>query len=163
MPMKTLRPRHRMRGFTAIELMIVVVIVAILTAMAVPGMGRMIRNQRVKTAAFDVFASLTFARSEALKRNVNVTITPTAAADWTQGWTITDANGNVLKTENDRKLSANEMVMTGPASVIYARTGRLGNAAVPKFNISTTGSNTQVRCITVDLGGRPLTTEATCP
>ena len=143
--------------------MIVIFIVGILTAVAVPGMGKMIRNQRVKTAAFDVFASLTFARSEALKRNSNVTITPNDTTDWTKGWKIKDANNNLLKEETDRKLSANEMVMTGPNSVVFARNGRLGSATVPKFNISTYGSNMQVRCVSVDLSGRPLSTEATCP
>jgi type IV fimbrial biogenesis protein FimT len=162
-PAPLTRYRARIRGFTAIEMMIVVVIVAILTAMAAPGMGKMLRNQRVKTAAFDVFASLNFARSEAVKRNTTVTMTPYNAADWTAGWTITDSNGNVLKKERDKQVSSNEMVMTGPASVVFARTGRLANAAVPKFNISTPGTNMQVRCVSVDLSGRPLTTEATCP
>jgi type IV fimbrial biogenesis protein FimT len=157
--------RAAMRGFTIIELMVVVVIVAILTAFAAPSMGKMIRNQRVKTAAFDVFASITLARSEALKRNLSVTITPNNSADWTKGWAITDSNGNVIKLEKDRQLTASEMVMTGPVTLVYARTGRLSSASVPlnpKFNISTSGTNTLVRCVKVDLSGRPLSTEAAC-
>ena len=143
-----------MRGFTAIEMMVVVVIVAILTAIAVPNMLAMIRNQRIKTAAFDVFASLTFARSEAVKRNSAVTLTPNAG-DWVKGWTITDANGNVLKTENDRKLSAAELTVVGPATVVFARNGRLGGAA-GNFNFSAT-STSMTRCINVELSGRPIT------
>lgn len=154
-----------MRGFTIVELMIVVVIVAILTAAAAPSMGKMIRNSRVKTAAFDVFASLTFARSEAVKRNLTVTITPNNSGDWTKGWVINDSNGTVLKIEKDRQVNSNEMVMTGPVNVVYARTGRLSAATiplVPKFNISTSGSNTLIRCIKVDSSGRPVSSEATC-
>ena len=150
-----------MRGFTAIEMMIVVVIVAILTAIAVPNMLAMIRNQRIKTAAFDMFASLNFARSEAVKRNSAVTLTPTDAADWVKGWTITDANGNVLRTEGNRRgttintLSVAELTVVGPATVVFARSGRLGGAA-GTFNFSAT-STAMTRCITVELSGRPIT------
>ena len=155
--------RHRMQGFTAVELMIVVLIVGILTALAAPNMAAMVRNQRVKTAAFDLNASLVFARSEALKRNVAVTITPTAAADWTRGWTITDANNTVLKQEQDRNLNANELVFTGPAAVTYARNGRLNAALATPFSLSAPKVPTDKhRCITLDLSGRPSTKEGAC-
>ena len=155
-PMRPVHSHVRMRGFTATEILVVVAIVGIITAIAAPNMAQMIRNQRVKTAAFDVFASFTFARSEAVKRNTAVTITPIGAADWTQGWRITDANGNLLKEESDRKTySASALVMAGPASVTFARSGRLGDAAAPRVNLSAYGGVT--RCVTVDLSGRPRT------
>ena len=77
--MRPLSPRRAVRGFTAVELMIVVVIVAILTAMAGPWMGQMVRTQRLRTASFDVLASLQLARSEAIKRNLSVTMAPVGA------------------------------------------------------------------------------------
>lgn len=152
-----------MSGFTATEMMTVLLIVGILTAIAAPNMAAMIRNQRVKTAAFDIFASITFARSEAVKRNTFVTLTPNNAADWTRGWEIRDANNNLLKQESNRNLPPTEMTMTGPAVVTFARTGRLADAAAPTFNlVATSGSNTFARCITVDLSGRPATKEVAC-
>lgn len=155
-PMRPVHSHVRMRGFTATEILVVVAIVGIITAIAAPNMAQMIRNQRVKTASFDVFASFTFARSEAVKRNIAVTITPNSAADWTQGWRITDANGTLLKEESDRKhSSAAELAMAGPASVTFARNGRLGDAVAPQVNLSAYGGVT--RCVTVDLSGRPRT------
>lgn len=155
--------QRRMRGFTAIEMMIVVFIVGIITAIAAPNMAQMIRNQRVKSAAFDLFASLTYARSEALKRNVAVTITPTSAAEWNKGWLIKDANDNLLKEESDRKLSSEQLKMEGPASVTFARTGRLSAAAAPQFSLTATNVATdRYRCISVDLSGRPVSKEGAC-
>jgi type IV fimbrial biogenesis protein FimT len=154
--------RSRNQGFTAVELMIVVVIIGILTAFAAPAMTQMVRNQRVKSAAFDLNASLVFARSEALKRNVAVTITPNTAGDWTQGWQIRDANNNLLKQEGNRNLNAKELVFTGPAAVTFARTGRLA-AAVGNFNLTADNvPDDRKRCISLDLSGRSQTKEHAC-
>lgn len=161
-PMRALH--SRMRGFTAIEMMIVVVIIAILTAIAAPNMGAMIRNQRVKTAAFDIFATLTYARSEAVKRNLSVTVAAKDAADWTKGWTVKDSNNTTLKDETDRQLNADELrVSLAPAAVTFARTGRLAGGAAPQFSLTATNvSADRFRCITVDLSGRPVSKEGAC-
>jgi type IV fimbrial biogenesis protein FimT len=70
-------------GFTLLELMLVVVLAGILLGIGVPAMGDFIRNARITGAANDVMAGLHFARSEAIKRRVPVTLctsaTPLAA------------------------------------------------------------------------------------
>src|SRR5205814_257434 len=76
------------RGFTLPELLIVVTVMAVMVAIGVPSFAEFIRNQRVKTASFEVFASLVFARSEAITRNTSVTLTP-SGANWANGWTVT--------------------------------------------------------------------------
>jgi type IV fimbrial biogenesis protein FimT len=149
--------RRLMAGFTSTELMIVVGIMALLAAMAAPSMGKMIKNQRIKTAAFDVFSSLVFARSEAIKRNVVVTVTP-ASGGWSAGWTISDANGNVLRQQN----GWDNLTATGPASVAFAGTGRLNGAA---SEIALTASDltaSSYRCVKMDLSGRARTIEGAC-
>ncbi len=66
-----------------LELMLVVVLAGILLGIGVPAMGDFIRNARITGAANDVMAGLHFARSEAIKRRVPVTLctsaTPLAA------------------------------------------------------------------------------------
>jgi len=151
--------RRPARGFTAVELMIVVAIVAILSAIAAPYMGQMVRAQRLRTTAFDVLASLTLARSEAIKRNVSVTIAPNGG-DWAKGWTVKDANNNLLMSQG----TIETLTITGPANVVYTGSGRLGAAIVP-FNLSVligSGQGTGYRCVSVDLSGRPVSKEAAC-
>ncbi|SRR5258706_1855692 len=139
-------------GFTIIEMMMVVTILAILSAVAAPNMIDMVRNQRVKTASFDTFAGLVLARSEAIKRNTSVTVTPVSGGDWATGWVTKDTNGNVLSRQDP----LTGVIFTGPASVTFTGMGRL-SAAVDPFTLTATNLGTaRARCITIDLSGRPV-------
>jgi len=140
-------------GFTMIELMITLVILVILISVAAPSLSDLVRDQRVKTATFDVYAGLAFARSEAIKRNADVDITPTGA-DWAGGWRVeVQSDATVLKRQD----ALNGMNVTGPAgTVTYRRDGRIFGAAPPTFVVKSSESNTiTARCVRVDLSGRP--------
>ena len=59
----------KQKGFTLIELMVVVILMVIMLAIALPGMNNFIANQRVANAA-EQFANLArFARAEAARLN----------------------------------------------------------------------------------------------
>lgn len=64
-------------GFTLIEMMIVVAITAILAAVAMPGMERMIATQRAYNRADQLFSLFQFARAESIRTNQPVLICPT--------------------------------------------------------------------------------------
>ena len=71
---------HRQRalhGFTLIEAMVVVALVAILAALAAPSFTSMIANQRVSSAAQEVQTLLLFARAEAVYKRTETTVTTT--------------------------------------------------------------------------------------
>lgn len=79
------------RGFTMIELMIVVAIVGTLLALTLPGMGTMVLQSQVKSKADAIVAGIQLARAEAFKRNASVTVqfeTTTAVTLGTGGFTI---------------------------------------------------------------------------
>lgn len=68
-------PVHkRQGGFSIIELMIVVAMVALLLSVGVPSFGTLIRNQQLSAITTDLMSSLLLARSEAIRRNQKVYI-----------------------------------------------------------------------------------------
>jgi type IV fimbrial biogenesis protein FimT len=69
------------RGFTLIELMIGVALMAILISMAVPNFSLWIRNMGIRTAAESILSGLQLARAEALTGNTIVRFQLTSALD----------------------------------------------------------------------------------
>jgi len=61
-------PRPAASGFTLMELMIGIAVLAILITLAVPAFNQFVQNNRLAGQANEMVAALQFARSEALKR-----------------------------------------------------------------------------------------------
>lgn len=99
------RDRHRIyvmnksNGFTLVELMVVIAIVAILLTLGVPAMNQFIASSRVVTASNDMVYIVTLGRSEAVKRRSdNVVLAKKGAGsadDWSGGAVLfLDKNDN---------------------------------------------------------------------
>jgi type IV fimbrial biogenesis protein FimT len=149
--------RRSTRGFTLVELLMVTVVFVILLSVGIPSFTNFIRNQRVKTASFDLFSTLVYARSEAITRNASVTVAPIGGA-WASGWRVTDSGGTLLREEQ----ALSNMTMTGPATVVYRGSGRLDGAVLPAFQLTSTGDGITTRCIRIDLSGRPYSKAEPC-
>ncbi len=141
------------------ELLIVVVVIGILAGLAAPSFSELIKSQRIKSMAADLNASLSLARSEAIKRNRNVTMAPITAGAWQDGWQIADPDnaGSYIEVHS----AFANLTATGPDNVIYRTSGRLQGATAPAFEISAVGT-TALRCVSVDLSGRPYMKDAAC-
>ena len=143
------------------ELLFVVVIIGILASLAAPSFSELIKSQRMKSMASDLNASLTLARSEAIKRNKNVMLSPaTTAEHWEKGWQIAEEDTPDSYIEVHSAF-AGLSPTAGPASVIYRSSGRIQGTTAPAFNISADGVSAQ-RCVSVDLSGRPYVKATSC-
>ena len=133
--------------------MLVVVIVGILASIGTSSFRSLIESQQVKNASFELFSNLSLARSEAIKRNSNVTITVDGS-----GWVITSASGETIRTQGALK----GVVITSAATgVTFTRSGR--PTASPTFQIdSSTTTTGNVRCISMELSGMPRTKKGVC-
>jgi type IV fimbrial biogenesis protein FimT len=87
--------RKSARGFTLIEILIVVAIAAISMTLAAPSLRSFIADQHVRTTAADLAQDLGYARVNAIATGKNTVVQPLTANTWTSGWmTYTDVNAN---------------------------------------------------------------------
>lgn len=78
---------RRQAAFTLIETMVVLAMIAIMAAIAVPSFTSFISNYRATSAINDFLQGVTQTRTEALKRGRSVAMAP-ILGDWRNGWTI---------------------------------------------------------------------------
>lgn len=88
-------------GFSLVELMVVIAILAIVAAASAPGFTTIINNNRLASASNELSATLQSARMEALRRGVRTVVCPsddgtacTAGQRWRGFIAFEDANGD---------------------------------------------------------------------
>lgn len=153
-------------GFTLIELMFVMVILAILGTLALPSFRDLVASQRLKAVGYDLVSDLMLARSEALKRGADVRIQSTVnPADWTKGWRVQVVSSSEVIAE--RAIPATKVVnSTAPGAIVFNRDGRVGNSVNTVrfgFSIATGPKGLTARCISLDPSGRPKSENLACP
>jgi type IV fimbrial biogenesis protein FimT len=158
--MGTRAPAACTHGFTLIELVVVVTLVAFGAIVAMPSLADAMRIQRVRAATTDLASALLMARSEAIKRAAQVQVTPRSGADWATGWRVT---GVTAGDQIDRKdaLGDTLQVTRAPANVVYDRNGRLTVPGLVRIQIS--DGHATVRCVTIDPSGLPRLASGACP
>jgi type IV fimbrial biogenesis protein FimT len=157
---------QKINGFTLVELVVTVSLIGILLAVAAPGMRQLTLNQGVKTAAFDLFSALQYARSEAIKRpSETVTLKSGATSDgaWSTGWRLLDGSSNVLRSWSvASNITVTDKNTTPLTAVTFGRSGHL--TVTPKLEVdpATTTAGVSARCVKVDLMGRPAANLGGC-
>lgn len=162
------------RGFTTIEIMVVVVILGLLAVFAAPSFTTLIERWRVRQAAEDLVSTLTFARSEAIRRGGGVVLrrsTPNStdcpgitaeAAQWGCGWQVfVDSNGDGTRQPGEELLrishAPRQLRVTRSTHVALIRLNRWGEDGLGAYGFAIApvraGSGTS-SAICVTSGGR---------
>ena len=113
------------RGFTLVELMIAVAILALLLGVALPSFQEALTVHRISSYANDLHASAALARSEAIKRNRTVQLCASSngtscTGSWGQGW-IVNANGTIVSRHEG--VSTGYSVSGGVTTIEFQGTG----------------------------------------
>ncbi|SIS85230.1 GspH/FimT family pseudopilin [Neptunomonas antarctica] len=158
------------RGFTLIELMVTVSILAILTTVAIPGFSDLIRNTQAKALANGMVTALQFARSEAVKRNQQVNVCPggvivgctAAPGTWVDGWVVyVNGTATALRTW-DAPEGVVVIDQTGAdAEISFLGTGRVNVATQIEASLSDCSGN-EKRIIDVTAIGRVSLSRTGC-
>lgn len=174
-------------GFTLIEMIVAVSIVAILASIAAPSFSGMLERNKASVAANEIVSALLLARSEALKRRNNITVCTSidqrtcagnGEKDFSKGWIVfvdcdknrvvgaaVDCGNAALEAETVIKAQLGEKGMNvykgGAASnahyFTYSFTGRTDLAAT--FSVKKDSSSTVLKEVSVSLTGRVKTTD----
>jgi type IV fimbrial biogenesis protein FimT len=121
--MKKDPPRLRSTGFTLLELMITITVLAIIVGIGVPSFTNIIRTNRLASQTNEMLASFAVARSEAVKRGTLVTMCPANAAQnncagtdvWSDGWIVfSDTEGTVGQIDADGTLPDDMIIQRSP-------------------------------------------------
>ncbi len=174
-------------GYSMIEIMIVIAIIGIVLAIALPNGAQFITNSRMTSQANDIVGDVLLARSEAASRGVTVSICPSAApnaaapacsaaaADWGTGRIIfSDSNSNGVIDAGETVLKVTQVTgnstLSAPAVTNLVSIGFSAYGGVSANTIR--GSVTFKLCppsfptgrqIAINVNGRPSVTRVNCP
>jgi type IV fimbrial biogenesis protein FimT len=158
---------HMSAGFTLIELVVTVTLLGVLLMIAIPSFRQLILSQGVKSAAFDVFSALEYARSEAIKRpGETVSLRAGAASDgaWTTGWRLLNGGGTILRSWTVApEITVTDKNGTPLTQVTFAKDGHADATPLLEVKSATSFAGVEARCIKVDLIGRATSKVGSCP
>jgi len=143
------------RGFSLVEMMLVVTLLLITTLVAVPSYNSYIDSQRARTATSGLSTAFAQARTEALRRREVVVVCGSNAAgaacsnstNWSGGWLVVDGGGVILGSWAAPR--GGSAIDASAATITFRSTGEVTAAANVEVSVSR-----QTRCVRVLLSGQ---------
>jgi type IV fimbrial biogenesis protein FimT len=171
------------RGFTLIETLVVVAVLAIIAVMTTPSFVAWHTRDQVDARARALLSTLSYARSEAVRRGVRVTVCRvdaarhclasgqacrTGLADWSCGWAVmVERTGTPSVLRAQAELAAVSIAGTETNLTFTPPSGQLIGSfrsfdIAPHAASRATQGQSWRRCIRIAAGGRPRIVDGAC-
>lgn len=161
MKVPTLRPPPTSAGFTVVELLVVLSIVAVLAAMAGPSFSAMMNSYKQKSTASLVYTDLNLARNEAIKRNTRVLMCAASTcgatgASWQSGWVVCTEDKTTAGTCAASTTALPNPIVIRPATPVRVTLAAVDSSAAAVTNVRFNPGGTQGNgslSVTFNVGG----------
>ncbi|AGP47887.1 pilus assembly protein [Psychrobacter sp. G] len=130
-------------GFTLIELMVTIAVLAIIVGIAAPNISTQLANQRVKSTAATLANALTEAKVESVLRRQNIMV---VYGNSSAPKTIKlQANGNEISSYNisDKSTVTQMITPSTVTNIVFQPNKRIANNATVVYTICDSGSNSE--------------------
>lgn len=145
--------------------MTAIVIAGLLTTIAVPNFRTILMNNRMATYSNEFVTAMSLARSEAIKRSVNIDVVAiddsNAANEWGAGWRVEISGGATIRTFPGLNSSAALNSDGDTATFQYQSSGRV--STTDTLYLCDDRDNETGRQITIAATGRVNVSDYTCP
>jgi len=141
------------RGFSLIEMLVAIAIIALLFKLAVPTFRTWIQNTQIRTAAHAIADGINLARGEAIRRNVPVQLQLTSLGNGNSAaWTASElpapsGTGAVVQQWSSASGASSSQIVQAPGGIVtFNALGRVitpnpSDGSAPLLQVDVTSNN----------------------
>lgn len=120
--------QKKIRAFTLVEMMVTIAVLAIIIGIATPSFVEMMRQNTVRSQANELLGLMHYARTEAIKRRAEVTVTLTKGSGWKANVKV---GAEPALRELDKSSTSVILDNSAPAEIVFESRGRLVSSVAP--------------------------------